>query len=143
MSDHISDNSAAAIDTSSHGEELDGLILGLIGDSQPITPDERRFRERFPICCKMLLTPIDRDQSPLTDETSFIVGKDLSTSGICFSHEFLLSHRRVTISLTHPEVGQFNVEADIIWSRRTPIGLYESGCRLIRKAAGYNVRRKT
>ena len=43
------------------------------------------------------------------------------------------------ISLTLPEVGQFIVESEITWSRRTLIGLYESGCRLLRKVDGHRI----
>jgi hypothetical protein len=117
---------------------LDGHILELVCDPQPISPDERRRRERFPICCKLQLTPIV-SATPLLDETSIIVGKDLSVSGICFSHEFPLSHRRMMLSLSHPEVGQFIVEAEVAWTRLTAVGLYETGCRLIRKIAGHKI----
>lgn len=123
----------------SDNEQLEALILALVGDSQPIDADERRIRERFPICCKMLLTPIDTDKSPVADESSDIVGKDLSMRGICFSHEFPLVYRRIIISLSLPEAGQLNVEAEVAWTRRTPIGLYETGCRLIRKIAGHKI----
>src|SRR4051812_24253364 len=98
MSEQITDAAGTAIANSST-DVLDGQILELIGDSQPIGTDERRVRERFPIHCKMLLTPIDRRASPLTDETWIIFGKDLSRSGICFSHELPLSHRRMVITL--------------------------------------------
>jgi hypothetical protein len=87
----------------------------------------------------MQLTPIGVEGTPLAEETSDVFGKDLSRSGICFSHERPLSHERVMISLADPEVGQFIVEAEITWSRRTLIGLYESGCRLIRKIAGHKI----
>jgi hypothetical protein len=40
-------------------------------------------------------------------------------------------------------VGKFAVEAEILWSRRTPLGLFESGCRLIRTIDGHTVRAKT
>ena len=130
MSEHMNEVPSAA---SSPIQEMEAQILALIGDSQPIGTDERRVSERFPMSCKMLLTPIDAKASPRIDESSIIFGKDLSRSGICFSHELPLSHRRMIISLAHPEVGQFKVEAEMSWSRQTPIGLYETGCRLIRK----------
>jgi hypothetical protein len=139
MSDPISDISASTTPVDSPCAELEGQILSLIGDSQPIEPDERRLRERFPICCKMLLTPIDHQQTLLPDESAVIFGKDLSVRGICFSHDFPLAYRRITVSLSLPEAGQFHVEAEVAWSRRTPIGLYETGCRLIRKVAGHNL----
>jgi hypothetical protein len=120
-------------------EALDGIILGLIGDSEPLEHDERRLRERFPIYCKMLLTPIDHEQNAIVDEAADIFGKDISTTGMCFTHDLPVAQGRIAISLTHPEIGQLNVEAEIIWSRQTLIGLYETGCRLIRKIPGHSI----
>jgi hypothetical protein len=131
MSNHLT-NTPDALTTGSI-EELEGQILELIGDSQPIDGDERRVRERYPICCKMLLTPVDSRAKELPGESSIIFGKDLSRSGICFSHELPLTHRRLIITLTQSEVGRFKVEAEVAWTKETPVGLYETGCRLIRK----------
>jgi hypothetical protein len=114
-------------------EELEAHIVELIGDSQPIAGDERRLRERYPICCRMLLTPVGPRARALPSEASTIFGKDLSRRGICFSHELPLSHRRMIIALTLPEMGQFRVEVEVLWTRKTLVGLYETGCRLIRK----------
>ena len=104
--------------------------------------DERRSRDRFPIPYTFRLTPVDDDGQLLTDEATTIVGKDLSLSGIGFSHDHPLPCRRAIISLDHPMVGRFAVEAEIVWTRPTPIGLYESGCRLIRTVDGHIVRGK-
>ena len=91
----------------------------------------------------MHLTPIDAAGAPIADETSIIFGKDLSRTGICFSHDFPLPHRRLVISLIDPQMGQFVVEAEVVWTRPTPIGLYESGCRLIRKISGHKISLRT
>src|SRR6478736_3147764 len=115
---------------------LDGQILEFVGDENDATIDDRRFRQRYPISCKMHLSPIDGAGHPLSDELTIIFGKDLSRSGICFSHDFPMRHRRLLISLLDPKLGQFVVEAEVAWTRPTPIGLYESGCRLIRKISG-------
>ena len=69
-------------------------------------------------------------------------GKDLSLTGIGFSHDYPLLFRRVIVSLNHPKVGRFAVEAEVVWTRPTPIGLYESGCRLIRTVDGHILRLK-
>ena len=120
------------------GEALFGQILEFVGDdTKEITPDERRLRQRYPIACKMHLMPIDAVGAPIADEMLVIFGKDLSQTGICFSHDFHLPHRRLLISLVDPQIGQFIVEAEVTWTRSTLIGLYESGCRLIRKVAGH------
>jgi hypothetical protein len=131
MSDQLTD--MLAITPNGSIEELEGQILELIGDSQPLPGDERRVRERYPICCRMLLTPVDPAARELLSETAMIFGKDLSRSGICFSHELPLTHKRMVITLTQSEVGQFRVEAEVAWTRQTLVGLYETGCRLIRK----------
>jgi hypothetical protein len=118
---------------------LSGHILEFIGDSNELNADERRLRQRYPVACKMHLIPIDAAGAPIGDQTSIIFGKDLSRTGICFSHDFQLPHRRLVISLVDPTIGQFVVEAEIAWTRLTPIGLYESGCRLIRKVSGHKI----
>jgi hypothetical protein len=127
----------------SGGGPLYGQILEFVGDANETTADERRLRQRYPIACKMHLTPIDPAGVPLTDASSIIVGKDLSRAGICFSHDFKLPRRRLVISLVDPAIGQFVVEAEIVWTRATPTGLYESGCRLIRKISGHEINLRT
>lgn len=121
------------------GATLFGQILEFVGDSNETSADERRLRQRYPIACKMHLTLIDAAGEPITDRTSIIFGKDLSRTGICFSHDFQLPHRRLLISLVDPQIGQFIVEAEVAWTRPTLIGLYESGCRLIRKLSGHKI----
>jgi hypothetical protein len=126
-----------------NSEPLYGQILEFVGDSQETTADERRIRQRYPISCKMYLTPIDGIGAPLTNDSWMIFGKDLSRTGICFSHDFPLPHRRLVISLIDPTIGQFVVEAEVVWTRLTPIGLYESGCRLTRKISGHKISLRT
>ena len=108
-------------------------VLAIVGDCCSITSDERRASDRFPLFCCMELTPVHPNGGWLRDETTTVVGKDLSANGISFSHDLPISSRRIILTLTHPELGRFSLEADVAWSRKTPIGLYESGCRLIRK----------
>jgi hypothetical protein len=118
-------------------------VQGLIDEARTVaTSDERRNRDRFPIPYTFRLTPIDLEGNVLTDETTTVVGKDLSLTGIGFSHDHALLYRRAIISLNHPKVGRFAVEAEIVWTRPTPIGLFESGCRLVRTIDGHTVRKK-
>jgi hypothetical protein len=133
MNDSIGNNLDTTADAGSAGLTLLDQILDFVGDSRLGESGERRIRDRYPINCKMQLTPLGHTGTPLIDRATNIFGKDLSRRGISFSHEGPLSHQRVMISLTLPDVGQFLVEAEITWSRLTLIGLYESGCRLIRK----------
>jgi hypothetical protein len=139
MNDSIGQNLDTAAAGSDDDDTLLGQLLAFVGDSGQARSGERRTRDRYAINCKMQLTPIGRDGTPLVDETLDIFGKDLSRRGISFSHDHPLSHQRVMISLTLPEVGQFIVESEITWSRRNLIGLYESGCRLLRKVDGHKI----
>ena len=121
------------------GQYLFGQILEFVGDSNEVSADQRRLRQRYPIWCKMQLTPVDANGVINSDKTAVIFGKDISRAGISFSHDFSLPHRRLIISLADPQLGTFVVEAEVIWTRCTPIGLYESGCRLTRKLTGHKI----
>ena len=125
-------------------DTLTKQVQGLIDEAHTSpTSDERRGRDRFPIPYTFRLTPIDDEGNLLADETTTIVGKDLSLTGIGFSHDSELIFTRAIISLDHPKVGRFAVEAEIVWTRPTPIGLFESGCRLVRTVDGHIVRAKS
>jgi hypothetical protein len=93
------------------GDSLSQKVQGLIDDAGT-TPlvDERRNRDRFPIPYTFRLTPIDRNGNMLMDDTTTVVGKDLSLTGIGFSHDHDLNCTRAIISLNHPKVGRFAVE---------------------------------
>jgi hypothetical protein len=124
-------------------QSLSQQVQHLIDEARTTaTSDERRNRDRHPIPYTFRLIPIDQDGKLLPDETTTVVGKDLSLTGIGFSHDHALPYRRAIISLNHPKVGRFAVEAEIVWTCPTPIGLFESGCRLIRTVDGHTVRSK-
>ncbi len=132
---------SAVAEAKADRDRLSQQVQGLIDGAQSIaTGDERRNRDRFPIPYTFRLTPLDHDGQMLSDETTTVVGKDISLAGVAFSHDHALPCRRAIISLDHPMVGRFAVEAEIIWTRPTPIGLFESGCRLIRTVDGHTVR---
>lgn len=132
-----------AAETNGYDDSLAKQVQGLIDDARSYASDsERRNRDRFPIPYTFRLTPIDRDGNVLFDETTTVVGKDLSMTGIGFSHDHELTYRRAIVTLSHPKVGNFAVEAEIVWTRPTPIGLYESGCRLVRTIDGHTVHHK-
>lgn len=141
MSDVLS---GAMPPTTAESKALTRQVQGLIDEARAHDQsDERRNRNRVPIPYTFRLIPIDNDGKFLSDEATTIVGKDLSLTGIGFSHDHALPHKRALISLDHPKVGRFAVEAEIVWTRPTPIGLYESGCRLIRTVDGHTVRAKS
>ena len=124
-------------------DSLTCQVQGLIDDAGTVPQvDERRARNRFPIPYTFRLIPISDEGELLTEEATTVVGKDISLSGVAFSHDHELPSRRAIISLDHRMVGRFAVEAEIIWTRSTPIGLFESGCRLLRTIDGHTVRPK-
>jgi hypothetical protein len=134
---------SSVADANAQRDSLSLQVQGLIDEARTVaTSDERRNRDRFPIPYTFRLTPIDREGLVLVDETTTVVGKDLSLTGIGFSHDHELSFSRAIITLDHPKVGRFAVEAEIVWTRPTPIGLFESGCRLVRTINGHTVRSK-
>src|SRR5262249_20293579 len=80
------------------------------------------------------LTPFEIGGRPLTQEATIVVGKNISRRGLCFFHEHPISHRRATIELVQPGLGEFAAEIDVTWCRFTKPGWYESGGRLVRSA---------
>jgi len=123
------------------GKSLTQQVQGLLDvTGTTALVDERRSRDRFPIPYTFRLTPIDSNGQLLMDDTTTVVGKDLSLTGIGFSHDHELQFVRAIICLNHPKVGRFAVEAEIVWTRPTPLGLFESGCRLLRTLDGHIVR---
>jgi hypothetical protein len=142
-SDAVDTVPPATAEAKAQRDSLSQQVQGLIDEAcSHETSDERRNRNRVPIPYTFRLIPVDPDGKLLTDEVTTIVGKDLSLTGIGFSHDHALPHKRVVISLDHTKVGRFAVEAEVVWTRPTPIGLYESGCRLIRTVDGHTLRAK-
>jgi hypothetical protein len=124
-------------------DQLAIQVQGLIDEANTLaTKDERRARDRFPIPYTFRLVPLDEEGGPILDDATTVVGKDLSLIGIGFSHDHELPSKRVIITLNHPKVGNFAVEAEIVWTRTTPLGLYESGCRLVKTMSGHGVKAK-
>lgn len=130
--------SALANDRTKHDPDEFPEIIG----GPPVDPPdiERREQPRFPIPYTFRLTPLDGNGHPLEEQATTVIGKNLSPANIGFSHDRPLSGRRAVISLDHPTIGRFAVEVEIIWTRRTAIGIYESGGRLIRTVEGHLVR---
>ena len=111
-------------------------LIGKFGDPSSV---ERRARTRYPIPYTFQLIPLDEAGKPRLEKTTTVVGKQLSQSGISFSHDQPLSCRGAIVSLIHPNIGRFAVEVDLLWTRRTIIGIYESGGRLIRTVRGHSL----
>jgi hypothetical protein len=138
--DAVDTDLRTSVDAVALRDKLALQVQGLIDEAGTTsTPDERRARDRFPIPYTFRLIPISDDGKLLTDEMTTVVGKDISLSGVAFSHDHELRCRRAIISLDHRMVGRFAVEAEIVWTRPTPIGLFETGCRLVRTLDGHTV----
>jgi hypothetical protein len=139
----VASSTAANVNASVSSDGLLNQVQGLIDEAGTVgVGHERRLRDRFPIPFTFRLTPIGHDGKLLMEESTTVVGKDISLSGIGFSHDHPLPYRRAIVSLDHPKVGRFAVEAEIVWTKPTPIGPYESGCRLVRTVDGHIVRPK-
>jgi|SRR4051812_19792684 hypothetical protein len=95
--------------------------------------DNQRCRNRFPVYFTMELTPLSPALKPIPEAAVSVVGKDLSVRGISFSHDVELRCRHFILRISLPNLAPFLVEARTVWTRKTMIGLYETGCRLIRK----------
>ena len=105
-----------------------------MGDSTQAFPEDnsRREKERFHFSGTCQLTPIDDKGQLLRNKVIAIVGRDLSTTGLSFSHDSPLSHKRAVIILANA-AGPCALEVEVVWSKRLPTGLYETGCRFVRK----------
>jgi hypothetical protein len=143
MNQNVAIAAAVAAAAKAGNDRLADQVQGLIDTAGTTAAhDDRRVRPRYPIPFTFRLTPLADDGTPLVDDTTTVVGKDISLSGVGFSHDQALTCRRAIVALNHPMVGRFAVEVEIIWTRPTPIGLFESGCRLIRTLDGHTVRPK-
>lgn len=101
---------------------------------------DRRKRPRLAIPYVFKLTPIDDHDNLLEEHSTSVVGRDLSLNGISFSFDDEPNFNRALISLDHPAVGRFAVVAKLVWSKKTLIGLFETGSQLIGTLDGHTVR---
>lgn len=101
---------------------------------------DRRKRPRLAIPYIFKLTPIDDNNNLQEDLSTSVVGRDLSLNGISFSFDEEPNFKRALISLDHPAVGRFAVVAKLVWSKKTLIGLFETGCQLLGVVDGHIVR---
>jgi len=136
---HQTIDSAPRLEAAGTEASLSADITSLMRQVEPYVKGERRAKARYPIPYTFQLIPLDESGKPRLEKTTTVVGKHLSQSGISFSHDQPLPYRGAIVSLIHPNVGRFAVEVDLLWSRRTVIGIYESGGRLIRTVRGHTL----
>ncbi len=138
--DSLGTASPSGLVTANESENcLSADVDSLIRRDESYVKSERRARTRYPIPYTFQLIPLDEAGKPRLEKTTTVVGKQLSQGGISFSHDQPLSCRGAIVSLIHPNVGRFAVEVDLLWTRRTVIGIYESGGRLIRTVRGHTL----
>jgi hypothetical protein len=119
---------------SSHRALLSRQVEALLARLHPRVMRERRRDERYSIPVLFRLTPLEIGGRSLAHEAAIVIGKNISRRGLCFFHEHPISHRRATIELVQPGLGEFAAEIDVTWCRFTKPGWYESGGRLVRSA---------
>lgn len=140
--DAVTDVLTAIAEMKAQGRSLTQQVQDLLDATNGQSNDERRNRDRFPIPYTFRLTPLDSKGNLMFDDTTTVVGRDLSLTGIGISHDYEFKFKRAIISLDHPKVGRFAVEAEIVWTRPTRIGLLESGFRLVRTVDGHTMRQQ-
>jgi len=115
------------------GETVADELIKLISQANSDGSLEHRNCDRFPISCSMLLVPLNLAGRPRADKQMTVVGRDLSTRGISFSHDAAIMGSRFILCMNISTTSRMTVLAETTWSRPTTNGLYETGCRLIRK----------
>ncbi|MFO0791314.1 MAG: PilZ domain-containing protein [Pirellulales bacterium] len=108
-------------------------LLDLLAAAEQETGDDRRRHDRFPICCRMRVTPSTPDGRSTSDDIGVVAGRDLSSTGISFSHDIELTCTHLVLELSIENLAYFRLLAEVLWSHQSPLGLYETGCRLLRK----------
>jgi hypothetical protein len=106
-------------------------VSALLGEAEGGPP--KRRDQRFPIDLSMRLVPKCDAGKMLLFSPIEIIGKDISSTGIGFTHTKSIAHKRVVIVFISPGFNRFAVEAEVIWTNLKSQGDFESGCRLIRR----------
>jgi len=79
--------------------EVADELMKLVGLANSNGAAEQRVRDRSSIYFCMQLTPLDSAGRPLPDQQISVVGKDLSTQGVSFSHDSALPSRRLVLCI--------------------------------------------
>jgi hypothetical protein len=95
--------------------------------------DDGRGNKQFPFARACQLFPVDDSGKPVQSKGIAIVGRDLSTSEICFSHSLPITQKRAVIILQTADHARCVLEVEVNWSKRLTIGVYETECRLLRR----------
>ncbi len=93
--------------------------------------NERRRDFRYPYPHLVYLTPIDASGQPLNEESTVVVGKNITERGIDFFHREALPYRRVILTLEAEDGTRASVVTDLLWTRFTRQGWYDNGGRFL------------
>ncbi len=93
--------------------------------------NERRKDFRYPYPHLLYLTPIDASGQPLNDQTTVVVGKNITERGIDFFHRDPLPYRRVILTLESDDGTRASLVTDLLWTRFTRQGWYDNGGRFL------------
>jgi hypothetical protein len=91
-----------------------------------------RERDRSPIFGVMKFIPIDGTGKLVHEWAQEVVGKDLSRTGISFSHTASITCRRGVVVIQPSNADRVIFEVEVVWTKILPTSLRETGCRLIR-----------
>lgn len=93
--------------------------------------NERRRDFRYPYPHLVYLTPVDASGQPLNEQSTVVVGKNITERGIDFFHREPLPYRRVILTLEAEDGTRASVLTDLLWTRFTRQGWYDNGGRFL------------
>jgi hypothetical protein len=102
-------------------------------DGSNLKGRQQRRNPRFPLNFSMKLFPLGGIGKRLHFEPMSITGRDISSKGLGFTHEYQIPDKRVIIYCYRPGAARFAFEAQIMWTTPSPNGAFESGCQFVRK----------
>ncbi len=125
---------------------LEGLLSSLPG-GRPSGAMNRRFASwqkcdqplpacrrwhRLPLKGQLVLTPLDDATEKPCGTPMTVEGRDISFSGIAFSHAHPIPYAKVALSLQGPGERDNTFYVRLVWCRFTRAGVYQSGGRFLR-----------
>src|SRR5690242_16679866 len=87
-------------------------------DSALLDEAQQRISNRFPYTGTCQLVPINDDGTLNKRRQLTIVGRDLSATGIAFSHDKPLSSKRAVVTLCGANGSRCLLEVEVSWSKR-------------------------
>ena len=113
--------------------EVDGLVQALVASWNSCGPVlERRRWHRVPFGRLLGITPLDGGVIPLpAGEMRAVQGRDISLSGIAFSHTRPIPNRTVAVTFWDESGAANSIVTELNWCRFTRGGEYQSGGKFL------------